>query len=311
LTARLIHRRGREAIERHRVDVLIPTCDRPAALAATLTALFAQSLQPFRVVVSDQGERHDAAGTGEVRAVARLLESRGHAVEFHKHLPRRGLAEQRDFLLRRASAPHVLFLDDDVVIEADLIERMLQALSAQGCGFVGSALHGLSFVDDVRPHQQAIEFWDGRVQPETIEPDGREWARHHLHSAANLYHVQSRLGLGAGAQKLYRVAWVGGCVLYDAAKLRACGGFGFWRELPADHCGEDVLAQLRVMARFGGCGLIPSGAYHLELETTVPRREVDAPKYLKVHGPIAALASDPGPASPSRQLDTIPREDRR
>jgi hypothetical protein len=75
-------------------------------------------------------------------------------------------------------------------------------------------------------------------------------------------------------------AWIGGCVLYDSARLRAAGGFGFWRELPPEHCGEDVLAQLRVMARFGGCGLIPSGACHQELPTTVPWRRHDAPRLL-------------------------------
>jgi hypothetical protein len=73
------------------------------------------------------------------------------------------------------------------------------------------------------------------------------------------------------------VAWIGGCVLYDVAALRSVGGFDFWEELPAAHAGEDVLAQLRVMARFGGCGLLPSGAYHQELPTTLTERAVDAP----------------------------------
>ena len=30
----------------------------------------------------------------------------------------------------------------------------------------------------------------------------------------------------------------------------------------------------------GGAGLFPSGAYHLELPTTLPEREVDAPHVL-------------------------------
>jgi hypothetical protein len=153
-------------------------------------------------------------------------------------------------------------------------------LQDQGCGFVGSAVLGMSYREDVRPHQQAIEFWDGSVEPETVRPDDPRWARHHLHSAANLWHVQQRLGLTRDTQRLYRVAWIGGCVMYDVAKLRESGGFGFWHELPEAHCGEDVLAQLRVMARHGGCGLIPSGAYHQELPTTVPERECDAPKVL-------------------------------
>jgi hypothetical protein len=88
------------------------------------------------------------------------------------------------------------------------------------------------------------------------------------------------LGLEPEDRRVYKVAWVGGCVLYDAAKIRSAGGFDFWPELPAEHCGEDVLAQLRVMARFGGCGLLPTGAYHQQLETTVADRNSDAPRLL-------------------------------
>ncbi|MDQ3871251.1 MAG: glycosyl transferase, partial [Chloroflexota bacterium] len=150
----------------------------------------------------------------------------------------------------------------------------------EGCGFVGAPLIGLSFRDDVRPHEQDVEFWDGPVRPEVVRPGTAAWDRHRLHSAANVLHVQERLGLAGGEPRTYRVAWVGGCVLYDVAALRECGGFGFWRELPVNHCGEDVLAQLRVMARYGGCGVLPSGAYHLELPTTVPDRSVDAPAVL-------------------------------
>jgi len=267
------------------VEVLLPTCDRPAALAVTLTALFAQSLSPARVVVSDQGELGEATAAPEVAAVLRLLRARGCTVDVYRHLPRRGLAEQRHFLLEQARAPYVLFLDDDVVLEPDLIARLLGVICEEGCGFVGSAVIGLSYLDDVRPHQQTIEFWDDPVEPERVMPGTRQWQRHQLHNAANLYHLQTRLGLDATRQRLYRVAWIGGCVLFDTDKLRAVGGFGFWRDLPPQHCGEDVLAQLRVMARYGGCGIIPSGAYHQELPTTVTAREVDAPHVLDVAGP--------------------------
>src|SRR5207302_564936 len=113
-----------------------------------------------------------------------------------------------------------------------------------------------------------------------VQPDTASWARHRLHNAANLYHVQQRLRLPRGHYRAYRVAWVGGCVLYDTAKLRGVGGFGFWRRLPDSHCGEDVLAQLRVMARYGGCGIVPSRVYHQELPTTLTDRRIDAPRVL-------------------------------
>ena len=270
------------------VDVLIPSCERPAALAVTLTALGASSGPPLRIVLSDQSESAAAVEQPEVAAVLRYLRARGIAVDTHRHLPRRGMAEQRAFLLAQASAPFCLYLDDDVIVEPDLLARLHAAIVAQGCGFVGSAVHGLSYLGQVRPGQEHIEYWEGRVEPETVRPGLPAWARHRLHSAANLFHVQSRRAPGAGT-RLYRVAWVGGCVLFDSVKLRACGGFDFWPALPPGHCGEDVLAQLRVMERYGGCGILPSGAYHMELPTTVTAREVDAP-YVLLGEAVAAPA---------------------
>ncbi|MEJ7681988.1 MAG: hypothetical protein WKG06_29880 [Segetibacter sp.] len=43
----------------------------------------------------------------------------------------------------------------------------------------------------------------------------------------------------------YKVAWVGGCVMYDTEKLREVGGFSFWKDLPEKHCGEDVLGTVK------------------------------------------------------------------
>lgn len=266
------------------VDVLIPTYRRGAALAVTLTSLVAQSTRDFRVVVSDQTEGAGGAEMGEVQAAVRVLRAHGHAVEITRGRPRHGMAEQRQFLLDQATAPYALFLDDDLILEPDVVARMSRTLAVAGCGFVGMAVHGLSFVGDVRPHQEGIAFWEGPVEPETVLPRSAAWERYPLHNAANLWHVQERMGLTPATQRLYKVAWVGGCTLYDAAKLRDVGGFGFWRELPPDHCGEDVLAQLRVMARYGGGGIIPSGVYHLQLPTTVEDRRVNAPDVLPIVG---------------------------
>lgn len=261
------------------VDVLVPTFGRPAALAVTLAGLVAQTHPGLRIVVSSQD---DAGFAPEVLAIAGILRAQGRGVELGRHLPRRGLAEHRQWLLDQARSPYALFLDDDVALEADLVARLVAAIRRERCGFVGSALLGWSFVDDVRPDEQRIELWSGPVRPERVEPGSAAWQRHRLHNASNLVHVTRRLGVPRWPPQLYKVAWVGGCVLYDTAALREPGGFGFWRELPDRHAGEDVLAQLRVMARFGGAGLIPSGAWHLELPTTVADRSVDAPLALGI-----------------------------
>jgi glycosyltransferase involved in cell wall biosynthesis len=263
------------------LDVLIPTFGRPAALPLVLAGLAGQAgAPPFRVVVSSQDDTE--RWPAEVVAMAGILRARGVETELVRHLPRRGLAEHRDALLGAATAPMVLFLDDDIWLEPDAVARMVAVLLAEGCGFVGSAPIGWSYLDDVRPHEQAVEAWHGRVQPERLEPDGPGWERHRLHNAANMFHAARALGLHPGETVAYRVAWVGGCVLYDAGALRDAGGFGFWRDLPPEHVGEDVVAELRVMRARGGCGILPSGAWHLELPTTVPVRNVDAPRALPV-----------------------------
>ena len=262
------------------LDVLIPTCDRPDALAVTLAGLLGQTSTDFRVVVSDQSEGQPAASSHAVLAASRALEQRGRPVAWHRHLPRRGMAEHRAFLLSQAEAPLVLFLDDDVLLEPEVVERLVLTLADERCGFVGQGLIGLSYRDDVRPHQQDLELWEGPVEPELVAPGTPQWERYRLHNAANLLHVQHRLGLSRADRVRYKVAWIGGCVLFDRAKLQAVGGFDFWPELPPEHCGEDVVAQVRVMARYGGCGVLPSGAYHQELPTTIVERRFDAPRLL-------------------------------
>lgn len=114
------------------------------------------------------------------------------------------------------------------------------------------------------------------VRPERVRRDDPSFGRWALHNAANLTHAAAELNLAPEDWRLYKVAWVGGCVLFDRDALVDCGGFGFWDQLPVDLAGEDVAAQWRVMERYGGAGILPSGAVHLESPTTVPYRETDA-----------------------------------
>ncbi len=296
--------------ERPSVDVLIPTYRRAAALAVTLAGLANQTLRPFRVIVSDQTEEPPLPSDApEVLAIVRVLEATGRWVERHRHLPRRGMAEHRQWLLDQATAPYALYLDDDVFLERDMLDRLVRAVDRTGAGFVGAGLVGLSHVDDVRPDEQAVEFWEERVVPERVRPGSEAWLRHRLHNAANLEHLRRRLA--PEEDRLYKVAWVGGCVMYDVSKLREAGGFDFWRRLPPRHAGEDVLAQLRVMARHGGAGLFPSGAYHLEVPTTIPphEREVDAPKAIPTvplrATPRSRLARRAGPRRRRRRTQLV------
>jgi len=229
------------------------------------------------VVISDQSTGEPDWAAPAAQAMLRVLRAQGRPVSTHVHHPRRGLAEHRQSLLERATAPAVLFLDDDVWLEPGTLTRLHDALERLDCGFVGSAVQGLSHLGDVRPQErEAFELWPGRVEPERIRRGGPGFERWPLHNAANLAHEAASLDLEPGDWAAYRVAWVGGCALYRRETLLEVGGFDFWDELPPDHAGEDVAAQWRVMERRGGAGIVPSGAVHLEAPTTVPHRDVEA-----------------------------------
>src|SRR4051794_21874278 len=124
------------------LDVLVPTCDRPAELAAVLAGLAAQTGVPgFGVVVSDQSTGDPAWCPPAVAGMGRALRRRGPPVLLERRLPRRGVAEQRAFLLGRSAATRVLFLDDDVWLEPDVVATLLTAIGQLGCGLVGCFPH--------------------------------------------------------------------------------------------------------------------------------------------------------------------------
>ena len=102
------------------------------------------------------------------------------------------------------------------------------------------------------------------------------------HDLAWLTAVGQELGLDRGpvpapeSWVAYKIAWAAGCVLFDRDALLEAGGFDFWNAIPDAAHGEDVLVQLRVMARRGGAGILPSGAYHQQPVTTIPSRGTSA-----------------------------------
>lgn len=264
------------------VTILIPTYNRTLALAATLTSLYYQSYKNFDIIISDQNQQHDISLEPTIKTLTRLFYFGGHKISIFKNLPRKGIAEQRQFLLNHSPSRYSLFLDDDIILEPFVLKNLTKAITKEKCGFVGQALIGLNYFNKSKKEVQKIEFWEEKVKPEKIKLGSAQWNRYQLHNAANILHLQKRLNISPANPKNYKIAWVGGCVLFDTSKLKNCGGFKFWKRVPKIHCGEDVVAQLKVMEKYGGCAQIPSGAYHQELLTTIPDRRTNLPKILQI-----------------------------
>ncbi|GAA4921587.1 glycosyl transferase family 2 [Actinomycetospora succinea] len=267
------------------IDVLVPTRNRPVELATTLAGLAAQTGVDFSLTISDQSDGDASWETPSAWTVIRWLRRRGVPVALHRHLPARGMAEQRAFLLSCASAPEVLYLDDDVWLEPGALARLHRALGELRCGMVGAAMQALGHAEDRRPHEVgSFSVWDGPVEPERLVKDGPGWDRWRLHNAANGLHLAEAVDVDGPGRAVpssevyvpYKVAWVAGCVLFDRARLVEAGGFEFWRDVPPDAHGEDVYSQQQVMARSGAAGILPGGAYHQESPTALPDRGVSA-----------------------------------
>jgi len=292
------------------VDILIPTLDRRESLICTLSSVAAQTHSNLRVEIADQSAV-PVAESPVVQALIRIIEGRGGEVDYFTRPQVHGIAEQRDFLLRQATASAVLYLDDDVFMEPDVVARLLTTLQREGCGFVGMFPSGLSFREDVRPQQQLVEYWDGPVQPEVVAPEGPGWQRFHLHRAANAWHVSQRLEREAPVvERTYKVAWVAQCVMYDREKLLAVGGFSFWNRLPRWHSGEEVLVQNLLMRRWGGCALLPSHTYSTQVPTTVlnERGTVDGHALDLLPDLVAKYGIGPADGANPRSGELLPLE---
>ena len=276
------------------VDVLIPTAGSPASLGATLASLANQRYPSFRVTAALP--RPAGSEAPQLSGLVWVLETRGHAVRLvdASGSPLDGGRAQA--LFDRAAAEYVLVVDDGVFLEADLMGRLVAGIRASGSAFVGSNVVDLRFRDEHRPEEEAIEFWDGPVRPEEIGVESRGWARRKVHRGANLQHLRERLP--RTRDRLYRVADIAGCVLYDTAKLRSVGGFrpardhGRRRSIPSTSASA---TQLRLLERYGGAGLFPSGAYRL---TPIASEPLPRPAVQPAERDVVGGHAEPGRAVP-------------
>lgn len=109
------------AASRADIAAVIPTLGRPPALDACLATLAGQTVVPGHVLVVHSGD------DPETRTVCERWASRGLNVSYVRS-PHRGAALQRDFAIRRTSAPLILLAEDDVELEPQWLESLLRVV---------------------------------------------------------------------------------------------------------------------------------------------------------------------------------------
>jgi len=100
-------------------------------------------------------------GDWRVQAVLRVLRAHGHTIDIHKHLPRRGIAEQRSFV--RAGAGEYFLSWTTTILEPDVVERMLIAIQEEGCGLLAAPLLGLAILMMSAPMSRKSSFGIGQL----------------------------------------------------------------------------------------------------------------------------------------------------
>lgn len=119
------------------VSVIIPTFNRAAFLREALDSVFAQTLQPFEVIVVDDGS------TDNTEAVVRALQAVHSSLQY---LPQRnsGPAAARNAGMRAATGHWLAFLDSDDLWVSDKLERQLAYASGHPhIGMIFGAMENL------------------------------------------------------------------------------------------------------------------------------------------------------------------------
>jgi glycosyltransferase involved in cell wall biosynthesis len=139
------------------ISVVLPTCERPQFLAATLASVAAQTFGDFELIIADDGSGE------ETRALLRRLAPGAHLI-FLGHRGNPGAA--RNAALREARGRYVAFIDSDDLWKPDKTARQLAELGrATDCRWCYTAFEridaqGRPLAADVTrpftPHRGAI-----------------------------------------------------------------------------------------------------------------------------------------------------------
>jgi len=112
----------------YQLDVLLLTRDRLDSLPLVLMQLGNQKIAPFRLLIRDEGKT-PIINDPSIQSALYLLKQKGHKVVYRRGYRHGGYAFVRRQVLLKASAPIIMTLDDDVLLnDPEIIAKMLKDL---------------------------------------------------------------------------------------------------------------------------------------------------------------------------------------
>lgn len=126
--------------------------NRPAELATALASVRAGTMQPFELIVSDDGD-------GSAESVALSYGAT------YVQGPRRGLGPNRNACIRAASGSGIAFVDDDVKVSAGFVERATAVVAARVVTTGWELNHRGAEPEKVTPHNPDFLGFQ-RVEPQ-------------------------------------------------------------------------------------------------------------------------------------------------
>lgn len=198
--------------------VLIPTLNRPHDLAIAVETLLRQTRLPQELIIMDQSTGDES----ERRIRAMFAERANEAAHFELRYTRdpsiRSLAVARNLLLEQNRCSIFLFLDDDVELEPDFVERLLEgyAEDAEVTGISG-------IITNYKPGGLA----------------SRAWSRVFVHGPFNdeRQHIYYRADELRNAGRIRVSCFGGGLMSFRTGRI---GGLRFDENLKGSSEGEDV-----------------------------------------------------------------------
>lgn len=211
------------------VSLVVPTFRRPAALAQTLNALLDVDYPraQLEIVVVDDGSRDDTE-----KVVAAVVEARdaGDIVRFIDQ-PNRGAATARNRGAKEATGTILIFIDDDILVAPDHINRHLDALAIDETAIVnGHWDFAPEVLDELRRtpfgrFRLQVEQWvkrgivkrerdDGRLEPAGVTACNMGIRRDHFWSVGGFDESFPMAGY-EDQEFSYRARQEGSLLLYD------------------------------------------------------------------------------------------------